>query len=480
MNVIGLEVSTSAAKCVLFSAPEGIVDAVEVPFPKSVTDKVTQDAEGMVAAALQALKCLVGRTTREISALGLAGTWHSLLLLDGDGRPLGPISLWSDLSAAPSVAQLRKDRGLVQACYQKTGCVVHATYPVYKYYHLARTSPQKVKQARYVSSQVEYLYQALTGERAVSSCTASGTGLFNIHSLDWDGELLDLAGLHRDQLGQLREVFHWRGLKASIAQEVGLKHGLPVTVGGADGAMHHVASGGTHGGIMSFSVGTSGAMRLAVDAPWIPEEPSIWCYYLYGGKRLVGAATNGAANCIDWFLDRWGHGSGGYEDWGRAAAAVDVETAPIFLPFLYGERCPGWDENRPGGFVRLKAHHGPAELYYSILEGVLLNLYQCYLILTETAGVPEGILVSGGIMHAPFWLQLACDLLGRDLWTTGTKNDSTLGAALVALASIGGEMETLPGPAPTVVCRPSSTDRTNLYRERFQKYLELYQATGTE
>jgi len=91
----------------------------------------------MVAAALQALKCLVGRTTREISALGLAGTWHSLLLLDGDGRPLGPISLWSDLSAAPSVAQLRKDRGLVQACYQKTGCVVHATYPVYKYYHLA-------------------------------------------------------------------------------------------------------------------------------------------------------------------------------------------------------------------------------------------------------------------------------------------------------------------------------------------------------
>jgi gluconokinase len=111
---------------------------------------------------------------------------------------------------------------------------------------------------------------------------------------------------------------------------------------------------------------------------------------------------------------------------------------------------------------------------------VLLNLYQCYLILTETAGVPEGILVSGGIMHAPFWLQLACDLLGRDLWTTGTKNDSTLGAALVALASIGGEMETLPGPAPTVVCRPSSTDRTNLYRERFQKYLELYQATGTE
>jgi hypothetical protein len=198
VNVIGLEVSTSAAKCVLFSAPEGIVDAVEVPFPKSVTDKVTQDAEGMVAAALQALKCLVGRTTREISALGLAGTWHSLLLLDGDGRPLGPISLWSDLSAAPSVAQLRKDRGLVQACYQKTGCVVHATYPVYKYYHLARTSPQKVKQARYVSSQVEYLYQALTGERAVSQLHRFGNRPFQ-HSLPGLG--WGAAGLGRPAPG---------------------------------------------------------------------------------------------------------------------------------------------------------------------------------------------------------------------------------------------------------------------------------------
>ena len=53
--------------------------------------------------------------------------------------------------------------------------------------------------------------------------------------------------------------------------------------------------------------------------------------------------------------------------------------------------------------------------------------------------MPERILISGGIMHSPFWLQLACDLLGRDLWTTGTKNDSTMGAVLVALQSVGGD-----------------------------------------
>jgi len=476
LNIIGLEVSTSAAKCALFSVGEGIIDTIEIPFDRHVTDKITQDPEGMVAVALQALKHVVGRTTREIAAIGLVGTWHSLLLLNKEKRPLGQISMWADLSASPTVGELKQDQELVRRCYQKTGCMVHAMYPAYKYYHLARTDPETAGKARFVASQVEYLYHVLTGERAVSRCTASGTGLFNIHSLDWDEELLQFVGLSREQLGELEEVFHVGSLKASIAQAVGLKPGTPVTVGAADGAMNQLAIGGADHGIMSFSVGTSGAMRMVVDAPRLPEQPSTWCYYMYSEQRLVGAATNGATNCVDWFLDRCGNSSNRYADYDRAAATVDVEAAPIFLPFIYGERCPGWEENRPGGFVGLKSHHGPAEMYYAILEGVLFNLYQCYTILTELAGVPERILISGGIMHSPFWLQLACDLLGRDLWTTGTKNDSTMGAVLVALQSVGGD-KARQHLEPTVVCSPSSPERTNTYRGRFQKYLEFYHAT---
>lgn len=476
MNIIGLEVSTSAAKCALFSTEEGIVDAVQIPFESSVTDKVVQDPEGMAAAALRALGEIVGCSTREISAIGLVGTWHSLLLLDAEDRPLGPISMWSDLSAAPTVDELRKGQAFVRSCYQKTGCMVHAMYPAFKYRHLKQTQHELVRRAAFLSSQVEYLYWVLTGERAVSRCTASGTGLFNIHSLDWDPDLLDFAGLRPEQLGELKEVFHLGGLRASIAQEVGLKPGTPVTVGAADGAMNQVAIGGAERGIMSFSVGTSGALRMAVDAPKLPEQPSTWCYYLYNGQRLAGAATN-ATNCLDWFLDKCGNRSRGYDYFNQAAEGVDAGSAPIFLPFIYGERCPGWDEYRPGGFVGLRAQHGQEEMYYAILEGVLFNLYQCYTILTEVAGAPERILISGGIMNSPFWLQLASDLLGRELWTTGAKNDSTLGAILVALSSINGEVDIQQPAEPSIVCRPSSPERTRLYRERFAKYLDLYQAT---
>lgn len=478
MNVIGLEVSTSAAKCMLFSSEDGLVDSVEVPFSSSVTDKITQDPDAVVAVALKALKLIAGRSSSEIAAIGLVGTWHSLLLLDAEERPLGPISMWADLSAAPTVAELRRDQALVRDCYQKTGCMVHAMYPAYKYYHMQRAEPERAKQVRFVSSQVEYLYQALTGDRAASRCTASGTGLLNIYSLDWDDEMLALVGLRRGQLSELHEVFHWSGLRSTVAREVGLKAGTPVTVGGADGAMNQVAIGGAKQGIMSFSVGTSGAVRMAVDAPKLPEQPATWCYYLYNGQRLAGAATNGATNCVDWYLNRCGGTLCSYEDFDQAASTVDAADAPIFLPFIYGERCPGWDENRPGGFMGVRAQHGQAELYYAILEGVLFNLYQCYLILTETAGEPDRILISGGIMNSRFWLQMACDLLGRELWSTGAKNDSTLGAALVALASVNGAVDVEGVISPKMVCSPASPAKTELYRRRFEKYLELYRASA--
>ena len=221
MNVIGLEVSTSAAKCALYSAREGVIDSIEIPFQRDVTDKITQDPEGMVVA-LKALKSVAGRNQRT-SRYWAGCTWHSLLLLDKDRRPLRPISMWADLSATPTVAALKQDQKFVQDCYQRTGCMVHAMYPAYKFYHLVRTNPELAQEVCYLSSQVEYLFQVLTGGQAVSRCTASGTGLLNIHTLDWDERLLDLVGLRRDQLSDLEEVFHHRGCRIHCPERWALK-----------------------------------------------------------------------------------------------------------------------------------------------------------------------------------------------------------------------------------------------------------------
>ena len=479
MNVIGLEVSTSAAKGILFSLEEGVIKTVSVQYREGA-ETLTIDPQEVLTAAKAVLTRIVESTDRPISAIGLGGAWHSLLLLDEKRLPLGPIYTWADVSASSTVERLRKDREFVLGCYQRTGNMVHAMYPAWKYYHLQATAPETIQRTRFISSQLEYVFEHLTGETGVSKCLASASGFFNIHQLDWDEEILRFVNLDRSQFAELKEPPFAAGLRAALAQETGLAAGIPVTVGYADGALNQVGIGGDREGIMSFSVGTSAAIRMVSPVPKIPATPSTWCYYLYHGKRLVGASTQGACSCVDWFLNNLPPNLRSYDLLEEAASKIKIAEAPFFLPFLFGERCPGWQDRRLGNFMDLKPGHGLGDLYFAILEGVLFNVYHCYQILTEIGGVPEEIMISGGIMNSRLWLQMAADIFERDLLTTGVTNDSTVGAAILGLQAAGG-MQVGEGFVPkTSRGTPPPSKNSPLYRERFQRYLELYQATSME
>ncbi len=152
-------------------------------------------------------------------------------------------------------------------------------------------------------------------------------------------------------------------------------------------------------------------------------------------------------------------------------------NAPIFLPFLFGERCPGWMEDRRGGFIGLNSQHGPGEMYYSVLEGIAFNMYQCYGILEGLLGRPTRIIVSGGITKSPMWMQLASDVLGLRLETTGSQNDSTVGAALVILAALKGETKIRPAEGMRPVAFEPDEGSATLLKKRYERYLQLYAAT---
>ena len=211
MKVIGLEVSTSSAKAIIFCPDAGVLAEATLPFPKDMADGPTQDADGIVSTALRVLKEVVSSTeidVNSIGAIGLCGTWHSLLLMDNERKPLGRIKTWADLGATATVAPLRKNETFVKTLYRKTGCMTHALYPLWKWTHITRTEPQLARRTAYLSSQLEYVYQALTSGRAASKCAASGTGLMNINTLNWDDEILEFAGIKREQLGELVEGSH--------------------------------------------------------------------------------------------------------------------------------------------------------------------------------------------------------------------------------------------------------------------------------
>jgi gluconokinase len=198
---------------------------------------------------------------------------------------------------------------------------------------------------------------------------------------------------------------------------------------------------------------------------------STWCYYLTGGKYLAGAATNGAGNCVNLLMAQCGKP---VRELDNMLAGRDFSGAPVFLPFIFGERCPGWSESPYGGFSA--GSQELADHYYAVLEGVLFNLYQCYEDLAAAGGVPNEIRVSGGIVNSPVWLQMCADIFGRQIQAAEMQHASLLGGVVLAAQANGEDISKDVWNSHKTV-RPDGV-RSVFYKARYQKYLDYYRQKG--
>ena len=96
--------------------------------------------------------------------------------------------------------EMKKDEALCRSFYERTGCPIHACYPLAKIIWLRQNQPELFRQMRFAGSLKDYLYYHLTGEWLVDKSTASTTGMYNEHTLAWDDEIIAYAGITKDQL----------------------------------------------------------------------------------------------------------------------------------------------------------------------------------------------------------------------------------------------------------------------------------------
>jgi len=478
MLILVLEASTASAKAMLFDDHAGVIGILPKHYSEEAGDTVTYDADKLMEETL-----LVGRELLEqkgvtrVDMVATCSIWsHSLVMLDRNMEPLGRLSTWADTKAWPTTEKYRADHDLFIWLYQRTGCPIHVTYTLWKYMHEKECG--NALAATFIASMPEYLFYKLTEEFAVSRSTASAGGFLNLHSLEWDEEVLRLAGLDAAKLPKLVPSEYTAPLAPRAASVLGLAAGTPVLITGADGCMNHVAAGGFSENVMTLSIGTSAAMRIATDKPILAAYPATWCYVGVEGMWVAGSATAGAGNCVDWIGKKILGGKNGVSlkelDTG-AAKTLAHGDAPIFLPFLVGERCPGWDDKKSGLLCEMRLNHDIYDLYYAVLEGVLFNLRQCYEITIPIIGRPPTyISISGGIEESPLWLGMAASIFGLPVHTNGLMHASLLGTAYMGLKAAG-VIDSVKNISPHIVASsyPNYSKR-DFFDRRFEKYLKYY------
>ncbi|HKN97519.1 MAG TPA: gluconokinase [Pseudonocardiaceae bacterium] len=432
--VLGVDLGTTATK-VVAAGLDGKLHALaerEYPLTTGPHGEATQDADQVLAAARQALALAAKACAdRTIAGISFSAAMHTLLPLDGRGRPLGPALSWADHRAAGVARSLRADRERAAALHRATGTPVHPMSPLVKLAWFAEHDPDLHAAAKHWVGVKDYVLARLTGRLATEYSCASGTGLLDIHTLAWHQPALDLA---RITAGQLPDLLAPTDTLPLASAEGDLPAGLPVVAGGGDGPLANLGTGATRPGMAALSLGTSGALRGVRENPGVDERGRLFCYALADGLWVAGGAVSNGGVVAAWASDTFGVP---VHDLLDEAAAADP-AGLVALPYLLGERAPWWDPDPRAVLLGLRREHGRAEITRAMIEGVGQQLA---LVAESLDGLTE-IRVTGGAFRSAVWGHVLSAALGRDLAVTADEGGSGLGAALLGWRGLG-ELDSL-------------------------------------
>ena len=451
--VIALDVGTSSARAGLYDAAgRPVADRFhQVRYEPRITADggVEHDPAVLLDAVAACLDAITAGTRRDGDILGVGVTtfWHGLLGFDAAGRPATPVYTWADSRAAGDAATLRERLDEV-ALHGRTGCHLHASYWPAKLRWLARAQPVIVKRVARWGSFGEYLELELFGDAATSLSMASGTGLFDVSAGRWDAEALTAAGLEPTRLFALVDRTQGRrDLRPSWAGRWPALRAVPWFPAIGDGAASNVGSDCVTSDRIALNVGTSAALRL-VPSGSAPPPRGLWRYGIDRKTLLLGGATSEGGNVLAWCRDVLRLPDEAALEEALGHRAPDAHGLTV-LPFLAGERAPGWRGDKRGVIDGLSLHTGPLDIVHALLESVALRLAAVYALLAPHATARHVIVASGGAAtRSRWWTQVLADALGHAIAWSHEPEATSRGAALLALDAVGARplLGAAPGP----------------------------------
>jgi xylulokinase len=478
--LLGLDLGTGSAKALLIDASGAVRGEGTASYPVRSPRPgwAESDPRDWWDGCAKASRAAVRGGGASVSALGLCGQMHGVVLSCDAGRPLRQAMIWADTRSDGMLARYRElDAELLRALANPL--VPGMAGPSLLWLH--DNEPGAYRAARWALQPKDWLRLRLTGEALSEPSDASATLLYDLEADRWSEPVIEALGLRRDLFPTLVPSETRVGtITREAAGALGLPAGLPVAAGAGDSAAALLGSGLLAPGPVQLTVGT-GAQILSPRESSVPD-PHLRTH-LYraahdhpSGRYYSMAAIQNAGLALEWALKALGTS---WDDAYREAFSVRPGAGGVtFLPYLSGERTPHLDPGARGAWVGLGLAHGRAHLLRAAFEGVAFALRDGLESLEE-AGVlaPELRLAGGGTSKAP-WRQLLADVLGRPLGLlpySVAPTASARGAALLAGLAQGAYTsveETLllaPDVQETVLPHDDAP-----YETAYTRYRELY------
>jgi glycerol kinase len=446
--VLALDQGTTSSRAIVFDRSGRLVGAAQQEFPQLFPSPghVEHDPEAIWVSQLATARDALTnarRSVTDIAAIGITNQRETTILWERDsGKPVANAIVWQSRITAPICERLKSD-GLEPLFRRKTGLVLDAYFSGTKIRHLLDTVPglrSRAERGEVLFGTVDsFLIWRLTGGRChvTDVSNASRTLLFNLHTLDWDDELLKLLEVPRAMLPQVvssSEVVgecdpQWLGSSIPIAGIAGDQQAA--TFGQACFQPGSAKNTYGTGCFLLMNTGTQPAgskQGLLTTVGWRINGQTTYC--LEGAIFIAGAA-------VQWLRDGLQLISTAAET-AALAESVSDNGGVYFVPAFVGLGAPHWDANARGLLIGLTRGTTKAHLARAALEAMAYQTADVLQAMREDSGVLLSALrVDGGATSNDWLMQFQADILGVTVSRPVVQETTALGAAYLAGLATG-------------------------------------------
>ncbi len=451
-----------------------------------------QDPHEWWSSLVSAVKAVMSENNiapEAIAGISLDATTCTVVAVDEQNQVLRPAILWMDVRAAPQAQRIAEtgDAALKYNGFAK----VSAEWMPCKALWLKENEPEVYASARHICEYIDWITYRLTNEWTASVNIASLRWYYDRANGGFPVSLYQAIGLE-----DLLDKFPQRildmgtvvgGLTRQVAEELGLRPGIPVAEGGGDAMVGTVGMNVLAPGKIALITGSSHAIfGESAEAVYGSGFFGSFTDAVIRGLYVVEGGQVSTGSIIKWFRDNFcgalveearQRGIGLYDLLNERAESLTAGSdGLIVVDHWQGNRSPYTDPEARGMIWGLTLKHDTAHIYRAMIEGICYGTELIFRTLRTYGFQPQEIVACGGPLKSRLWMQIHADVSNLPIAYTQVPDAAVLGSAI--LASVGaGVYPNIQEAARHMVHISHRIEPNQKQHQDYQFYVEKYIAT---
>ncbi|MGZ5190112.1 MAG: glycerol kinase GlpK [Flavisolibacter sp.] len=446
--ILALDQGTTSSRAILFDKKGNIVSVAQKEFkqffpqPGWVEHDPMEIWSSQVTVATEAI-IQKGFTPSDVAAIGITNQRETTIVWDKEtGKPLYNAIVWQDRRTASYCDEL-KNKGLAEMIRKKTGLVIDAYFSATKLKWIIEHvdgAKEKAKKGKLLFGTVDsWLLWNLTGGavHATDVTNASRTMLFNIHTMQWDEELLDLFDIPKNMLPEVRSSSEVYG------ETAGKILAAKIPIAGIAGDQQAALFGQMciREGMVKNTYGTGCFMLMNVGDKPIQSNNNLvttvaWkingkVNYALEGSIFIGGAV------VQWLRDGLGIIKAS-PDVEALASSVPDNGGVYLVPAFAGLGAPHWNQYARGTIVGITRGTTAAHFARAALESIAFQTMEILKAMENDSGIEiKELRVDGGATSDDLLMQIQATVMNAKVVRPGITETTAMGAAYLAGLATG-------------------------------------------